>query len=94
MNTSEVSFESLMMEKLLQEEYADVAPSVNPGANEVYTYLFEAEQTYLEIMKALLFLVFVLAFATAEECSVGDVKCMSCNKSCSMCNICHKICIF
>lgn len=53
MNTSGVGFESLMMEKLLQEEYADVAPSVNPGANEVYTYLFEAEQTYIEIMKAL-----------------------------------------
>ena len=53
MNTSGVSFESLMEEKLLQEEYADVVPSVNPGANEVYTYLFEAEQAYLEIMKAL-----------------------------------------
>ena len=53
MNTSGVSFESLMEEKLLQEEYADVAPSVHPGANEVYTYLFEAEQAYLEIMKAL-----------------------------------------
>ena len=51
--TSGVTYDDIMMEKLLQEEYADVEPSVNPGANEVYAYLFEAEQSYLEIMKAL-----------------------------------------
>ena len=50
---TEVTYDDIMMEKLLREEYANVEPSVNPGASEVYFTLLEANQSYIEIMKAL-----------------------------------------